>query len=199
MQKKFFYVYVLYISRTYTLFRTFFWTRNRKISYTFYVYVLLIRFMYTLLYTFYVYVIVRENVYVAFLVLLWIFARLSSMTSINSGFFWAEKFLAPQIPVKLEVKSRFSEYIKKVPFDLLLRDWFSAYSDFKFRLKKFIIKTNICSIIIFELEFDSATLSSMTCSSLAMTHPRVEKRCFFFFTIIGEFLYGVPLQISEKF
>ena len=42
-------------------------------------------------------------------------------------------------------------------------------------------------------------LSSMTCSSLAMTHPRVKKRCFFFFTIIGEFLYDVPLQISENF
>ena len=58
LQKKFFYVYVLYISRTYTLFRTFFWTRNRKISYTFYLYVLCtyiriryyIRFTYTLLY-----------------------------------------------------------------------------------------------------------------------------------------------------
>ena len=47
---------------------------------------------------------------------------LSSMTSINSGFFWAEKFLAPQIPVKLEVKSHFSKYIKNVSFDLLLRD-----------------------------------------------------------------------------
>ena len=42
-------------------------------------------------------------------------------------------------------------------------------------------------------------LSLMTCSSLAMTHPRVKKRCFFFFTIIGEFLYDVPLQISENF
>ena len=39
----------------------------------------------------------------------------------------------------------------------------------------------------------------MTCSSLAMTHPRAKKRCFFFFTIIGEFLYDVPLQISENF
>ena len=156
LQKKFFYVYVLYISRTYTLFHTFFWTRNRKISYTFYLYVLRIRFTYTFYVHIYVYVIVRENVYVAFLVLLWIFARLSLMTSIDSGFFWAEKFLAPQIPVKLEVKSRFSEYIKKASFDLLSRDWFSAYSDFKFRLKKFLIKTNICSIVSFKSEFDGA-------------------------------------------
>ena len=149
-------------------------------------------YTYTLLYTFYVYVIVRENVYVAFWFCFEFSARLSSMTSINSGFFWAEKFLAPQIPVKLEVKSRFLEYIKKASFDWLSRDWFSAYSDFKFRLKKILIKTNICSIVLH-------ALSSMTCSSLAMTHPRVKKRCFFFFTIIGEFLYGVSLQISENF
>ena len=193
--KKFFYVYVLYISRTYTLFRTFFWTRKTKnfpirFTYTFY-----IRFTYT----FYVYVIVRENVYVAFWFCFEFSAQLSLMTSINSCLFWAEKFLAPQIPVKLEVKSCFPEYTKKVPFDWLLRDWFSAYSDFKFRSKKFLIKTNICSIIICEVKIWQRALSSMTCSSLAMTHPRVKKRCFFFFTIIGEFLYDVSLQISENF
>ena len=114
------------------------------------------------------------------------------------SFGW-KRFLAPQIPVKLEVKSRFPEYTKKVPFDWLLRDWFSAYSDFKFRSKKILIKTNICSIIICEVKIWQRALSSMTCSSLAMTHPRVKKRCFFFFTIIGEFLYDVSLQISENF
>lgn len=114
--KKIFYVYVLYISRTYTLFRTFFWTRNRKkFSYTFYIYI----YTYTLLYTFYVYVIVRENVYVAFWFCFEFSAQLSLMTSINSCLFWAEKFLAPQIPVKLEVKSYFSEYIKNISYDEL--------------------------------------------------------------------------------
>ena len=49
LQKNFFYVYVLYISRTYTLFRTFFWTRNRKF---------LIRFTYTFYVHIYVYVII---------------------------------------------------------------------------------------------------------------------------------------------
>lgn len=157
-------------------------------------------YTYTLLYTFYVYVIVRESVYVAF----WFcfeFSGAALLFDVHEllSLFLAKRFLAPQIPVKLEVKSRFSEYIKKIPFDWLLRDWFSACSDFKFRSKNFLIKTNIRSIIICGVRIWQRALSSMTCSSLAMTHPRVKKRCFFFFTIIGEFLYDVPLQISENF
>lgn len=47
--------------------------------------------------------------------------------------------------------------------------------------EKFIIKTNICSIIICEVRIWQRALSSMTRSSLAMTHPRVKKDAFFLY------------------
>ena len=124
--KKFFYVYVLYISRTYTLFRTFFWTRNRKkFSYTFYLYVFLyvlrIRSTYTFYVHIYVYVIVRENVYVAFWFCFEFSAQLSLMTSINSCLFLSRKVSCA--PNSCEARSQvllFRIY-QKSPFRLVVK------------------------------------------------------------------------------
>ena len=119
--KKFFYVYVLYISRTYTLFRTFFWTRNEKI----FLYVLRIRFMYiytyTLLYTFYVYVIVRENVYVAFWFCFEFSAQLSSLTSINSYLFLGEKVSCAPNSCEARSQVSLSRIYQKSPFRLVVK------------------------------------------------------------------------------
>ena len=119
-----------------------------RFTYTFYIYVYMYIYMYTLLYTFYLYVIVRENVYVAFWFCFEFRAPSLQWRPWTFVPFLAKKFLAPKNLVKLEVKSCSSEYIKKVSFDELLRDWFSAYSDFKFRPKKILIKTNICEVRI---------------------------------------------------
>ena len=156
-------------------------------------------YTYTLLYTFYVYAIVRENVYVAFLVLLWIFGALSSMTSINYGFFFGRKVsCAPnscearsQVSLfRIYQKSLFRFVVKRLIFGLF---WLQISAEKNSNKNEHMFDYHIRVRIWWR------ALSSMTCSSLVMTHPRVKKRCFFFFTIIGEFLYDVPLQISENF
>lgn len=156
-------------------------------------------YTYTSLYTFYVYVIVRENVYVAFLLCFEFSAQLSYLTSMNSCLLFGEKVSCA--PNSCEARSQvlFSRIYQKSPFRLVVKRLIFSLFWLQISVEKISNKNEHMFDYHMQVRIWQLALSSMTCSSLAMTHPRVKKRCFFFFTIIGEFLYDVPLQISEIF
>lgn len=156
-------------------------------------------YTYTLLYTFYVYVIVRENVYVAFWFFFEFSARLSSLTSMNSCPLLGGKVSCA--PNSCEARSQVSLFriYQKSLFRLIVKRLIFGLFWLQISAEKISNKNEHMFDCLIRFRIWQRALSSMTSSSLATTHPRVKKRCFFFFTIIGEFLYGVSLQISEFF
>ena len=120
------------------------------------------------------------------------------MTSINSGFFGRKVSCAPN---SCEARSQVSLFriYQKCLFRLIVKRLLFGLFWLQISAEKISNKNEHMFDYHIRVRIWLRALSSMMCSSLAMTHPRVKKRCFFFFTIIGEFLYGVSLQISENF